>query len=201
MKRRSAVLCGISILLLIYGGCGGSPTSPTLSGTALTIIGTASFTRIGETSQLTAIERLSDGTDQDVTNQTSWESSNPAVFTVSATGLVTATSVGEAAIRASYWGKTGALSVSVLVAPVVSIAIVPDTNLLKLGQMQQFSLSVELGPGIPLSGGPLPRWSSTNPSVIMVDGGGAVTGIGVGESVIEVLYKGKTAARQLTVVP
>jgi len=85
-------------------------------------------------------------------------------------------------------------------ASVDSVAIVPDTNTLYVGQTQVFSLAVELGPGIPPSG-PLPLWSSTNPSVVTVDGSGTATGIAVGEATITVLARGKTATRQLEVVP
>jgi uncharacterized protein YjdB len=77
---------------------------------------------------------------------------------------------------------------------------VPDTNTLYVGQTQVFSLAVEFGPGIPPSGPP-PRWSSTNPSVVTVDGSGAATGTAVGEAIITVLFHGKTVTRQLKVVP
>jgi uncharacterized protein YjdB len=43
----------------------------------------------GDTVQLMATATFTDDTQEDVTNQMTWESSNPAVGTVSVTGLVT----------------------------------------------------------------------------------------------------------------
>lgn len=91
-------------------------------------------------------------------------------------------------------------STAITPAPVNSIAIVPAENALKVGETRQFSFSVELGPGVPTSG-PLPVWSSTNPSVVAIDGSGAARGVAVGEAVIQVLFRGKTATRQIGVVP
>jgi hypothetical protein len=80
---------------------------------------------------------------------------------------------------------------------VLSTTIVPDIATLTIGQTQRFSVSVELGPGIPPSG-PVPGWSSTSPAVVAVDFSGMLT---EGKAIIEVLFRGKTATRRLQVVP
>ena len=51
------------------------------------------------------------------TSQVSWESSNPAVATVDANGLVTGVSIGQAFIRASVEGYTVSLKVEVIEEP------------------------------------------------------------------------------------
>jgi len=80
--------------------CGGgdSPTSPTT--TAVSVVFPAGGTIfIGDAVQLEARATLSDGTTRTATNAT-WGSDNPAVATVSQTGLVTAVAAGEATIFA-----------------------------------------------------------------------------------------------------
>jgi hypothetical protein len=77
---------------------------------------------------------------------------------------------------------------------------VPATNILKLGATQQFTLAVEVGPGVPPSG-PAPLWISTNPPVLIINSSGTATGVSVGEATVQVTFGGQTAARQLHVVP
>jgi CarboxypepD_reg-like domain/Bacterial Ig-like domain (group 2) len=62
--------------------------------------------------QLTASARLADGSTQDVTRSATWESSNTSVATVTG-GLVSVMSNGEAEIRATYQGTTGATHIAV----------------------------------------------------------------------------------------
>jgi len=108
------------VFLMAAMACGGSsspsPTTPTPSTpttSSIAVTGTASLAAIAQTSQLTATATLSNGTTQDVTALASWSSSNPAVATVSATGLVKATGLGTTTISAPYQGKTGTLLISV----------------------------------------------------------------------------------------
>ncbi|MCC6430794.1 MAG: Ig-like domain-containing protein, partial [Gemmatimonadaceae bacterium] len=76
---------------------------------------------VGATTQATAVARDSVGgllTGRAVV----WSSSNPAVATVSAGGVVTAVALGTASIRATSEGVTGATSVSVVVGLPTTIA-------------------------------------------------------------------------------
>src|SRR5213082_903736 len=57
---------------------------------------------IGASSQFTATANFSNGTTQNVTSQTSWQSTSASVATVSSSGTVTATGSGETDIRATY---------------------------------------------------------------------------------------------------
>src|SRR3981081_2282149 len=72
--------------------------SPTISFTG------GDFFSVGETGQLTAIERLTSTTTQDVTATATWQSSNPSVATVSAIGVVTAVAIGSSIVTASNQG-------------------------------------------------------------------------------------------------
>jgi hypothetical protein len=105
---------GLSSLLACHSAT--APTSTTTStGTtttttgsiSVTVGGTTAFTEVNQTSQLTATEGLTNGTNQDVTSQATWQSSNTAIATVSAAGLVTCLALGEATITATFQGVSG----------------------------------------------------------------------------------------------
>lgn len=65
------------------------------------------------TQQLTATGVLTDGNRMDVTSMVTWTSSNPAIASVSATGLVTGVAIGNASITAMMNNVTAAASVTV----------------------------------------------------------------------------------------
>src|SRR5262249_22152646 len=63
---------------------------------------------------------FSDNTTQVVTSQAAWQSSSPAVATVSSAGLVTAVSAGVADITATYQNVSGSARINIVrPAPVV----------------------------------------------------------------------------------
>jgi len=120
-NRRHRVWLGVTALLL--GGvvaCGGkSPTAPSGGGsstaatiTAVTVNGDPSVV-LGQTEQLKAMAKKSDGSEQDVTSQASWVSSDPSIATVTSTGVLSGLTLGNVTVTASYQGKSGSSPVSV----------------------------------------------------------------------------------------
>jgi uncharacterized protein YjdB len=98
---------------------------------------------VGQTAQFTATGTYSHGTHpsttQNVTAESTWTSSAPAVATVDTSGLATAVSGGTATITASIPGYTGVLSSSAVLtvsgtgtsgagADIVSLTIIPGTQ-------------------------------------------------------------------------
>ena len=84
--------------------------------TSLTITAPGSaFTTAGQTAQLTVTATYPDNSTQDVTASpgTAYTSSNPAIATVSASGLVTALTSGRVMIQATNDGASGIASVQV----------------------------------------------------------------------------------------
>jgi hypothetical protein len=73
------------------------------------------LTSVGETSQLTATAGFFSGSSRDVSSETIWHSSNPAVATISARGLLTAVMPGRTLINASF--QTKASNREVLMLP------------------------------------------------------------------------------------
>ncbi len=72
---------------------------------------------LGVTTQLAAIARFSDGSSQDVSDQSIWETSDSAVVTVSGTGLLTTVGYGAAEVTARFQGLTASEVVSVTPPP------------------------------------------------------------------------------------
>jgi hypothetical protein len=113
-------LLGLSVVTVFAGGCagnGGSPTSPTpvpLTITVVTISGNSRLTAPGQTSQLTAVATMSDGSTKDITKTVPWRTVHGDVATISQTGLVTAVDFGEAEYDVNSPGNRGPFSIFVL---------------------------------------------------------------------------------------
>ena len=114
MLKRVSVFAFLISAVACSGCSNPTPATPTPTVTSVSITGNPSLNGGNLTSQLIARATLSNGTLQDVSALATWSSSNPAAATVSATGLVTAVTLGTTTISAAYQGQTGTLSVSVL---------------------------------------------------------------------------------------
>lgn len=86
-----------------------SPSSATVSSVAVS--GGTILSSVGQTVQLIATATFSDGTTQNVTTTSTWQSSNSGAATVSSGGLVTAVATGTVTITATYQGKAGTATV------------------------------------------------------------------------------------------
>jgi hypothetical protein len=109
MFKRACVV----LLLISASACHSSPTAPTADSIAVT----GAVPSVGQTTQLTAKVTLSNGTRQDVTAQATWSSSNTTVVTVTTGGLLKVLKPGTADITATYQGRSGKFSVSVVAPP------------------------------------------------------------------------------------
>ncbi len=96
---------------------------------AIAIAPTDSSLAPGATRQFTAKGILSNGRTQDLTASATWESSNPAVATVNAAGLVTATSVGITTIRVTKEGISRSASLVVATGVLRAIEISPSSGI------------------------------------------------------------------------
>jgi uncharacterized protein YjdB len=116
------------------------------------------------------------------TNRTvTWSSSNPAVATVSSTGLVSGVTDGTVQISASSEGVSGSATVTVFGSPVVAtITVTPANPLRGQGMTQQMVATARAGSGTIITDAVI-TWSSANPSVATVNPTtGLVNIVGVG---------------------
>jgi hypothetical protein len=125
-RSRLAIAATTSIVL---AGCADNSFRPSESTRAVSV--TTGVTRIlvagtppavGASSQFTAVAVLTDGSSETVTAQATWRSSNAAVATVSAGGMVSARSAGPVVISATHGGAEGSLSFTVAQAAAVTLS-------------------------------------------------------------------------------
>lgn len=152
----------------------------------------------GASAQLTATPRDASGNPING-RSTSWSSSNPAVATVSASGVVTGVAVGSAVtITASSEGKSGTASVSVFV-PVASVVVAPAASALAVGSSLQLTATPRDANNNTLSGRVV-TWLSGNPAVASVSNSGLITGVSVGGPVtITASSEGRNGFASVTV--
>lgn len=119
IRRRSLFVGATAAMLFAVVACGNNPTGPSAGGgstiatlTSVTVTGASSVT-LGQTEQLKAVANKSDGTQQDVTSQATWQSSDTSIASVSSTGVLSTIKTGSVTVTASYSGKSGSTPVSV----------------------------------------------------------------------------------------
>jgi hypothetical protein len=94
-----------------------SPSSPASSPaglaavTSLAVRGNAVLTAVGESTPLTAVATLSDGTSRNVTSAVQWVSSHASIIAVSPGGMLTVIRFGQSHVYATYQGKSSTLNV------------------------------------------------------------------------------------------
>jgi trimeric autotransporter adhesin len=161
---------------------------------------------VGRTTTLGAVVTDANGaqTDRPVT----WKSTDDAVATVSAPGLVTARSAGSARIIASSESKADTAVVSVTgpagPAPVASVTVQPPLLGLRVGETRTVTAVLKDANGNLLTGRVV-TWVSNNPSVRVVDnrdGTAVVTALSVGGPVfVTASSEGWNGSTSITITP
>ncbi|MGA2382390.1 MAG: Ig-like domain-containing protein [Gemmatimonadales bacterium] len=159
--------------------------------------GTATLASLRQTAQFSAVAHDQKGRPM-ADKVFSWRSSNPAVATVSNTGLVTAVGDGSATISAMSEGVTGSANVMVS-RTAAGVAVAPTSvSLTALGATQQLAATARDAGNSPLTGVTY-TWTSSNPAVATVSPAGLVTAVGNGTATITGASSGKTATATVTV--
>jgi uncharacterized protein YjdB len=128
-----------------------------------------------------------------------WASSNVAVATVSATGVVTGRAAGTATISASSGGKSGSATVTVVPVPVGSLSIAPPAATLVPSQVVVLTSIVRDANNVVVNDRSV-TWTSSNTAVATVAPNGTLTALAVGTAAITATSEGKTGASAITVV-
>lgn len=135
---------------------------------------------VGDDIQLEAVVTAEGGASTDVT----WESSDEALATVDADGLVTTLALGEVEITAtSVFNNTvsGSAIITIVDAPaVVSITVTPATAALELDGSQQLEANVVAVGGAEET----VTWASSDEDVATVDEDGLVTAVSAGVATV-----------------
>ncbi len=178
--------------------CAVTVKNPVIHVTGVTLNRDVMDLYVGDTGQLKATVTPEDATDKSVT----WQSSDNAVATVDAGGLVTARSSGSAYIRVytKDLGFTAACRVRVtLFIAVEKVTVVDiqqrDTSRIAVGKTLQLYANVEPYDATEQT----VTWTSSDEEVATVDGNGQVTTLKAGTVRITATAGGKSGFYQLTV--
>jgi uncharacterized protein YjdB len=161
---------------------------------------------VASTTQLAAVTKDSAGnvlTGRVVT----WQSNNTAVATVGATGLVTGVAVGTATITATSEGKSGAITLVSIKAPVGSVAVAPSVDSVTTTGSKSTKTVVATVKDVngTVVTDRIVNWTSTPGTVASVSpSSGAsttVTGGSVGQAQVIATSETKTATASIKVIP
>lgn len=206
VMRRSAALLGLSLALITAcsESSGRLPPTRTEPATLERVEirpSTAMLTR-GATLALTADGVYSDGTRKSVTAAATWASATPEVVAVDEGGGVRAIAVGTAEIRATVDTKVGVATISVIGAPLVSLAIEPTTVSIDAGATTTLVARGTFADGVAEDVTSRVEWSSSTATVATVSAG-RVQGVGGGAATIAVrdAGSGARALARVTVRP
>ncbi len=142
----------------------------------------ASLSSLGETVQLAAAVSDQDGNAM-AGASVNWASSDNAVATVNASGLVTAAGNGTATVTATSGSASGTSSVTVAQVP-SSVTVTPDSvHLTALGETAQLMAAVNDANGNAIAGAGV-SWSSADEAVATVDEDGVVTAVANGATTV-----------------
>jgi hypothetical protein len=199
----------LAMAAALAGGvsCGG-PNTP--SPTSLTISGNLSIVAIGKTSQLTATLRKSNGSSQNVTNDSEWTSDNTSVATISSTGVLTAVGFGTTKVTARYGQKqalggvepVSATKQAQVVEPVVTTLVLTGSlSLSAVGQASQLTLTGILNDGTTADITSVATWVLSDVSVASVQPNGLLVASGFGVTQLTVTYKALSRGVTVVVTP
>lgn len=195
----SAVAKGsVTITAISEGKTGSAPLTVAAKAVAgVTVTPNPASATVGQTAQLSASAK--DGQGVAMTGRTfTWTSSNSAVASVSASGLVTAVGAGTATISATTDGVTGQAQFTTTAVTATSVSLSPSSPHVQVGAGVQLVATAYDASGSTLSTR-VPAWSSSNPTVATVSNDGRVTGVSVGNTTITATVDGKSAATQASV--
>ncbi len=146
---------------------------------------------VNETIAFEAKAFYADYSNEVITNEVDWISSDERVATVDSGGTATALSEGTASIIASYTdGMSAKVELTVSGADVSSVSLSPSTVDVEVGDRVQLIANATFSDGSTGNIAASCDWTSVDAGVAQVDGAGLVTGNGEGSTQITASYSG-----------
>ncbi|HRI49505.1 MAG TPA: Ig-like domain-containing protein, partial [Pseudomonadota bacterium] len=159
----------------------------------------------GTTVQLAATGVYSDRSNKDITPLVTWQSADPAIATVAATGsigLVTGLAQGSAVISASLPGIEGKVTVSVTGATIRQLAVTPATAMLARGTTLQLVATGTFSDNTTQDVTSSASWSSGAAFATVSNQSGSrglVSGVSNGLAPIQATFNGQSGTANITV--
>lgn len=182
-------------------------TAPTLS--SITVSTPTLNSIVGASSRINVTANFSDGSNQDVTANSTWTSSATTIATVGDTGiakgLVSGVAAGSATISAAYGGLTVTTPVTVTAPTLQSLAISNPSGSLTAGNQVRFTATATYTGGTTVDVTELATWTIDNQNVaILADSAsqpGQVVAVGSGSAVLTASFGGLSAPALTITVP
>ena len=147
----------------------------------------------------TLVAKVFDADDHEIEATVEWESLDPAVAEVSESGVVEAKRVGETTIVARFEGLEASVDVFVTPRVVAAVGVFGDPVNVPLGDDVRLTLLVADANGREIEGKTAEGWSSSDPSVAVIDDAGVVHGVAMGQATITVLVDGVEGSAEIVV--
>ncbi len=182
------------------GGTLASTAAVTISNVpvaSVTVSPAAANLTAGATTPLTATPKDANGTAL-TGRAVTWATSNAAVATVSASGLVTGGAAGSATITATSEGQSGTSALTVTNVPVASVTVSPTAATVTVGTTTQLTATPKDANGTALSGRVV-TWATSNAAIATVSASGSVTGVAAGSATITATSEGQSGTSVITV--
>ena len=156
---------------------------------------------VGTTQPFALIGTFSDGvTTVDLTPSARWQTSNYHYAVINRSGIATGLGAGSVTITGSYQNLTPATTtLTVSNATIQSITVTPASPTIALGSMQQFAAMGLFSDGSTQDITAVSQWTSSTPTVAVVNKTGRAFSATHGQTNINATYKGTTGTTLLTV--
>jgi uncharacterized protein YjdB len=129
-----------------------------------------------------------------------WATSNPAIATVNAAGLVTALGAGTVTVSATSEGQSGSATLVITPSAVASVAVNLAASSVSAGSSTVATAELRSASNQLLSGRTV-TWTSSNAGIATVSGAGLVSAVAPGTTIITATSEGRTGSATLTVTP
>ncbi len=195
---------GSSTITATLGSISGSTTLNVTNATivSITVMPPSQTIAVSTTLGFSAIGRFSDNTVQNITDDATFNSDNTAVATIdNSTDNATAVSPGTANITATFNGVTGSAPLNVTSATISSISVTPATAELAQNSFVDCSAIATLSDGTTQDITANVTWSSSDPSVALVDNTGSVGAVSAGNAAISAQFGAVTGTSTVQVNP
>ncbi len=189
----TAVSPGTATITATSGGVSAPVQVQVLGVRSVVVTPSAAAIRVGDTQTLTAAVTADPGLPTTVT----WASDNPAVATVSAAGVVTGVSIGNATIRATSVGDARfSATATFSVTAQRSVTLAPTSVSIVAGDQRTLVPTVRMDAGLSTA----VTWRTSAAAVATVSAAGVVTGVANGTATITAVAVADTLVRATAVV-